>query len=447
MNISLEKSNDLNAVIKIDIVPEDYKKVVDDAIKSQAKKAKLPGFRPGMVPPSHIRRTYGKAILLDEINNMVSNGISNYISENKVEILGQPLPKEDAESKEYKWDFNDEFSFQYEVGLAPEVKIPFTEKTSLKEYVIKADEETLATRMSSLRKSYGKRTNPEVSEDGDMVFGEVKQLAADGAELEGGISNTASLRIDLVEDKAIKKSLIGLKKEDTLEIDLKKAYDNETLAKLLSISEEEATNLTGNFKLTVKNINRLEEADLNQEFFDKVFGEGAVKNEEEFKARVKEEVESMFVQNANQKLQNDMYTLGMEKVNVEFPDIFLKKWLKATNEKLNDEEIDEGYGDFIKNLKWTLIENKIIQENKLDIQYEEVFQTAKDRLAAQLQMYGQQSFNDEQLGQYATQLLQDKEQANRIFDEVKALKVFNHLKEKVNVEKEDIAYNEFLKLK
>lgn len=446
MNISQENIDDLNAVISIDIKPEDYKTVVEDAIKTQAKKANIPGFRPGKVPASHVKRMYGKSILLDEINRLVSSSLNDYLTENKIEILGQPLPKEDEMDQEYNWDYNDEFTFRYEVGLTPKVETPFSDKTTLTEYVIKADEETLKTRISHLRKSYGKRTNPEVAEAEDMVFGDLKELDAEGKVNEEGINVSSALRIDLVEDKKIKKSLIGLKKDDVVVIDLKKAYNKDVIAKLLSITLEEAEDLSATFELTVKNINRLEEAELDKEFFDKVFGEDVIKTEEEFNTRVKEEVEGMFVQSADQKLQNDIYTLGMDTVKAEFPDAFLKRWLKVTNENLSEEEVEEGYEDFKKNLKWNLIENKIITENGLEIKYEEVFQTAKERLESQLKLYGQASFTDEQLGQYAAQLLQDKEQANRIFDEVKALKVFDFIKGNAKIEKKEINHDEFLKL-
>lgn len=446
MNISQENIDDLNAVISIDIKPEDYKTVVEDAIKTQAKKANIPGFRPGKVPASHVKRMYGKSILLDEINRLVSSSLNDYLTENKIEILGQPLPKEDEMDQEYNWDYNDEFTFRYEVGLTPKVETPFSDKTTLTEYVIKADEETLKTRISHLRKSYGKRTNPEVAEAEDMVFGDLKELDAEGKVNEEGINVSSALRIDLVEDKKIKKSLIGLKKDDVVVIDLKKAYNKDVIAKLLSITLDEAEDLSATFELTVKNINRLEEAELDKEFFDKVFGEDVIKTEEEFNTRVKEEVEGMFVQSADQKLQNDIYTLGMDTVKAEFPDAFLKRWLKVTNENLSEEEVEEGYEDFKKNLKWNLIENKIITENGLEIKYEEVFQTAKERLESQLKLYGQASFTDEQLGQYAAQLLQDKEQANRIFDEVKALKVFDFIKGNAKIEKKEINHDEFLKL-
>ena len=449
MNISHQNIDEINAVITVDLVPEDYNPQVDKAIKEQAKKAKLPGFRPGMVPVSHIRRTYGKAILFDEINRLVSDHINQYISDNKLDILGQPLPKEDDKS-DYNWDFNDTFSFNYEIGLAPQFEIPFNEKSKFPEYVIKADEETLESRMKNLRRSYGKMTNPEVSEDGDVLYAELKQLDTEGNELEGGIVNTASVRTDLVADKKIKKTLIGLKKDDEVTLDVKKAFKNASdIARILGVTEEEVESLDNPvFKLTVKNINRLEEAELTEDFYNKLFGEGVVKTEAEFKEKVREEVESMFVQNAAQRLQNDLYLKGLETVEVDFPEAFLKRWLKATNPEIKEDELEEGFADFLKNLKWTLIENRIISQNNLQVKYEEVLALAKERIAAQIRMYSPgQEPTDDQLAQYAVQLLGDKEQANRLFDEMKALKVFDYLKGLVKLEKKEIEYNKFLELK
>ncbi len=448
MNISHENIDDINAVITVDLTPEDYNPQVDKAIKEQAKKAKLPGFRPGLVPASHIRRTYGKAILFDEVNRLVSDQINTYIGENKLEILGQPLPKEDDKA-DYNWDFKDTFSFHYEIGLAPQFDIPFTAKSKFTEYTIKADKETLESRIKNLRRSYGKMTNPDVSEDGDVLYAELKQVAADGQEVAGGVVNTGSVRTDLVEDKKIKKSLVGLKKDSEVIVDLKKAFKEADIARILGIKEEEVAALEpATFKLTVKNVNRLEEADLNDEFYTKLFGEGVVKTEEEFKEKVREEVESMLVQNATQKLQNDIYTQGMEAVKAEFPDAFLKRWLKATNPEIKEDELEEGFADFLKNLKWTLIENRVITQNGLEVKYEEVLALAKERIAAQIKLYSPgQEPTDQQLAQYAVQLLGDKEQANRLFDEMKALKVFDYLKGLVKLDKKEIEYDKFLELK
>jgi trigger factor len=448
MNITQDKIDNLNSVLTVKINPEDYKERVEKAIKAQAKKAKLPGFRPGMVPAAHIKKMYGKSILVDEVNAILNDALSNYITDNKLEVLGQPLPKVD-DSKEFNWDFTDDFEFVYELGLAPEFELGFTSKDKLTYYQVKVDPGTLASRITNLRKSYGKMSNPDVSADDDVLYADLKQLSADGSVFEGGISATASVRLDQVSDTKIKKSLIGLKNEAVVNVDLQKAFDGNAtiIAKVLNISEEDAQDLKSKFQLTVQNINRLEEGDLNQEFFDKIFGADVVKTEKEFKEKIKEELESMMVQNADQKLQADMLQFGIEKAKLSLPDEFLRRWLKATNEKLSDEELAQGYDDFARNLRWTLIENKIIKDNKLEIKYEEVFAAAKNRLDSQFRMYSPQPLSEEQLGQYTAQFLQNKENANRIFEEVKAQHVFEYLKGVITLDKKDIQYDKFLDLK
>src|SRR6201996_2513194 len=446
MNISQEKIDSLNAVVTINMKPEDYQPRVEKAIKDHAKKAKIPGFRPGMVPAAHIKKMYGKSILVDEVNNLLSDTLNNYIDEQQLEVLGQPLPKMD--DKEYNWDFADDFEFNYEVGLAPAFDIDFSSKDKVTQYVIKADPETLAARITNIRKSYGKMTNPDVSADGDVLYAELVQLSPDGSVFDGGISNTTSVRLDQVQDEKIKKSLIGLKKDDEVVLDIQKAYKNDAtrIAAILKVDEDIATDLKSKFRLTVKNVNRLEESDLNQEFFDKLFGEGTVTTEDEFRGKITEEVEAMFAQDSERKLQNDLYKLSIDKAKFDLPDEFLKRWLKATNEKLTDEELTGGYNDFAQNLKWTLLENKIIKDNKIEIKYEEVFAAAKQRLDAQFRMYSPQPIADEQLAQYTVQFLQNKEEANKIFEEVKALKVLDYLKSIVTLDKKEVSDNDFKEL-
>ena len=447
MNISQEKKDNLNAVIKININTEDYQERVDKAIKDQAKKAQIPGFRKGMVPPSHIKRMYGKSILVDEINNLLSDTLNNYLNEQQLEVLGQPLPQVEDE-KAYNWDFTDNFEFNYEVGLAPEFTVDFSSADKLNAYKIKVDDETLASRISNLRRSYGKMTNPDVSADGDVLYAELKQLSPDGSVFEDGISNTASVRLDQVQDEAIKATLIGLKKDDVVEFDIQQAFNNEAarVAALLKIEEAEAADLKSKFQLTVKNVNRLEESDLDQAFFDKIFGEGEVTTEEEFRTKITGELEGMMVQDSDNKLQGEMYKYVLDKVNFELPDEFLKRWLKATNEKLSDEELAGGYDDFAKNLKWTLIGNKIIQANDIKIEYNDVLDLAKGRIDQQFRMYSPQPISEEQLNQYAVQFLQDKENANRIFEEAKSLKVFEYLKGIFTLDEKEITFEEFGKL-
>ncbi|GAA4087836.1 trigger factor [Mucilaginibacter panaciglaebae] len=448
MNITQEKIDNLNAVLKVNIEPADYEARVEKAIKDHAKKAKMPGFRPGMVPPSHIKKMYGKSILVDEVNTLLSDTLNNYISEQKLEVLGQPLPKLD-DKQEYNWDFADNFEFNYEIGLAPEFNIDFSSKDKLTQYIIKIDDETLAERVKNIRRSYGKMTNPDVSAEDDVLYVQLTQLSPDGSVFDGGISNTTSVRLEQIKDEKIKKSLTGVKKNDEITLDIQKAYGNDApkVAAILGIDESEAADLKSNFKLTVKNVNRLEESDLNQEFFDKLFGAGVVTDEAGFTAKITEELEMMMNQDAERRLQNDIYTYSIDKVQFELPDDFLKRWLKATNEKLTDEELEGGYKDFAQNLKWTLIENKIIKDNGIEIKYEEVFAAAKQSLDAQFRMYSPSPLTEEQLGQYTVQYLQNKENANKVFDEVKALKTIDHIKSVVTLDKKEIPYNEFKELK
>jgi len=447
MNITQEKIDDLNAIVKIKISPEDYTEKVDKTIKEQAKKSTIAGFRKGMVPPSHIKRMFGKSILVETVNTLLSENLNKYLTESKVEILGQPVPVVDN-AKDFKWDGTDEFEFDYELGLAPKFDISITAEDKFTQYIVKADEETLASRIKNIRRSYGKMTNPEVSAEDDVLYADLTQLSPDGSVFEGGITSTGSIRLDLVKDAEILKSLIGLKKDDVFELDVQKAFEGNAavIAKLLNIEEEDAKDLTSKFQVTVKNINRLGEADLNQEFFDKIFGEGVVTDEAGFTAKITEEIEGMFKQDADRKLQNDMYTQLTESVKIDLPDAFLRKWLKATNDKVSDAELAEGYDDFAKNLKWTLIENKIITDNEIKIDYKDVFETAKQRLDAQFRMYSPAPMPEDQLAQYTTTFLQEKDNGNRIFEEVKAIKVFEYIQSVATLEQKDIAYNKFTEM-
>ena len=447
MNISQEKTGNLSAIVKININPEDYQPRVDKAIKDHAKKAKIPGFRPGMVPPSHIKKMYGKSILVDEINNLLSDTLNKYIEDEQLKVLGQPLPKMD-DHRHYNWDFTDNFEFDYELGLAPDFQVEFSPADKLTQYVIKVDDETLAARIKNIRRSYGKMTNPDVSAGDDVLYAELVQLSPDGSVFDDGISNTASVRLDQVKDEAIKTSLVGLKKGDEVTLDIQKAFDNDAtkVAGLLKIEEDTAADLKSNFRLTVKNVNRLEESDLTQEFFDKLFGEGEVTTEDEFRQRIAGEIEAMMAQDAERRLQEDIYKYALNKVQFNLPDDFLKRWLKASDEKMTPEELEGGYNDFAQNLKWTLIGNKIVADNNIEIKYEDVFQTAKMRLGQQFRMYSQLPLSEEQLDQYTVQYLQKKENANKIFEEVKALYVFNFIKGLVTLERKELTQAEFQEL-
>ena len=444
MRITRNNIDDLNAVITVVIKADDYQEKLEKSLKEQAKKAKLPGYRPGMVPIAQIKRMYGKGMLVEEINKQLSDAVNNYIKQNEIEILGQPLPKEDDTN--FKWEIGEEFTFNYEIGLAPIVRTEFTANDSLTQYVIKVDEETLNARIKNLRRSYGKMTNPEVVEDGDVIFGDFVQLQNDGVVLENGVKVTSTLRLDIINDEAIKNTLIGLKREDVVaSFDLVNAVENEgQLRKILKLDDSNAIIPKSNFQLTIKNINRLEESDLDLNFYNKIFGEDAgVNTEEEFRSRITTELEAMIAQDADKKLAADLYKYGVSKLDLQLPDEFLKRWLKATNKEVTDEELEKGYEDFATNLKWTLVENKIIKENKIEIKYEDVFAAAKKRLDAQFRMYSPTPVEEDQLAQYAAQYLKEGANANQVFDEVKSNKVFEFLKTVITLNQKQIDFKEF----
>ena len=447
MNITKQQVDSLNAIVSIKIEPADYTPAVEKSIKDQAKKAKIPGFRPGLVPPAHIKRMYGKSILVETINTLLSDSLNKYITDNQIDVFGQPLPKIDRE-KEFNWDFDASFEFDYEIGLAPEFSVDLSSKDKVTQYRIKADDSLLAERVKNIRRAYGKMTNPEVSADDDVLYAELQQLAHDGTLFEDGITNTGSIRMEYIVDEAVKASLIGLKKGDELTIDVQKAYGHDAarIAGLLGIDEETAAELRTDFKLTVKNINRLEESDLDQAFFDKLFGEGTVTTEEEFRTKITEEVEGMLNQDAEQKLQNDLYEYTLDKINFELPDDFLKRWLLATNENLTEEELNKDYENFAKNLKWTLIETKILKEANIELKYDEVFALAKERLNAQFRMYSPQPLSEEQLAQYTVQYLQNKDNGSKTFEELKAIKTLEHLKTVFTLDVKEVSKDEFSKL-
>lgn len=443
MRITRNNIDDLNAVISVVIKPDDYQEAVEKALKAQAKKTKLPGYRPGTVPMAQIKRMYGKNLLLEEINKVLSEAVNNYITQNEIEILGQPLPIQN--DSQYKWEIGEDFTFDYEIGLAPIIRTEFTANDTLTQYIIKVDEETLASRIKNLRRSYGKMTQPETSMDGDVLLADFTQLANDGSVLENGLNLTSTLRLDIITE-AYKHQLINLKREDAIEsFDLVAAIADEVqLRKILKLDDQDAIIPQSKFKITIKNINRLEESDLDINFYNKVFGEDAgVNTEDEFRTKITAELELMMAQDADRKLAADFFKYGNTKMDIQLPNEFLKRWLKTVNKDVSDEDLEKGYADFATNLRWTLVENQIIKQNNIKINYQDVFAAAKQRLDAQFRMYSPTPIAEEQLAEYATQYLKETANANQVFDEVKSAKVFEHLKTVITLIKKEIDFKEF----
>jgi len=444
MNIIQENIDELNAVLKVKVVANDYLPKVETALKDYQKKASIPGFRPGKVPTGMIKKMYGKSIMVDEINKLLNDSLYNYLHENKIEVLGNPLPKADSV---IDWDNQQEFEFLYEMGLAPKFNVELSPKDKFVYQTVKIDDDLVNKYVTDIAKRYGKVESVEVSGDADLLNGDFVELDANGEILAGGIFKTGSLFLDRVKDEATKKALIGLKKDDKVVLDANKLSENATdLAALLGIDKEKAEGLNCKLQFTVKGVSRLAAAEINQEFFNKIYGEGNVTTEEEFKAKIKDELANMFVNDSERKFYNDVVEHLMNKVNFNLPTEFLKRWIVAANEKpVTFEQVDSEFDNYSKGLKWQLIENKIIKDNNLEVSKEEVVDHTKELIIQQFAQMGQGDMGEEELNQTAQRVLSNQEEAKKLYEKLYGQKVMELFKTKFTLENKEVAYDDFFK--
>lgn len=448
MNIVQENIDELNAVLRVKVVAEDYLPKVESAIKEHQKKVAMPGFRPGKVPAGMIKKMYGKSILVDEINKLLNDSLYKYLNENKIEVLGNPLPKADS-SLSIDWDNQKEFEFLYEMGLTPKFDVELSAKDKFSYQTVKIDDELINKYVSDIAKRYGKVETVDVSAEGDMLNGDFVEVDAKGEIVPGGIFKTASVFLDRIKDEATKKALTGLKKEDKAVLEASKLADTAAdIATLLGISAETAENLTAKVQFTVKNISRLAGADVNQELFDKIYGEGKVTGEEEFKTKIREELAAMFVNDSERKFYNDVVDHLMNKINFELPHDFLKRWIIAVNEKpVSPEQVESEYDGYSKGLKWSLIENKIIKDNDIKVSNEEVIEATKRLILEQFGRYSPMPMADEELNKTVERVLSNQEEAKKIYERLYGDKVLALFKTKFTLENKEIAYDDFYKAK
>ena len=441
MDITLDKKNTTEASIKIKLIEKDYQHKVEEKVKDYAKKANIKGFRPGKVPVGLIKKMYGKSILVEEINHMLSHAVNDYVKENNLNIIGQPLPNQE-EAEKIDWDTQTEFEFNYEIGLVDDFKYDVSKKQKIKGYTIEIDDKTLDETITNLKKQFGNSINPEASEAGDSLYGTFAQV-------DGDISNDTLLEIDSIEKKEQKK-FIGVKAEDTIEFDINKAIkDSTALISMLNISEDEANALKGKFTFTVKNVNRVEPAEINQDLFDKVFGKDAVKTEKEFIDKIKETVSNNYSRETNFFLESAIRDHFVEKTKMETPDTFLKKWLLASNEgKVTEEDIEKEFDATIKNLKWDLIKNKIAEDNELKVDNAEVVDKAKSMI---MEQFGGQAIAEQladKMDEFADNYLKGNNGENymQVFQQVHNDKIMNFIKDNVTISDKKVSVDEFQKI-
>ncbi|NVO02498.1 MAG: trigger factor [Bacteroidetes bacterium] len=446
MNIVKENTGELSALLRINLVADDYQPQIEKVLREQQKKASMPGFRPGKVPFSLVKKMYGKSVMVDEINKFLNDTLYNYLKENNIDILGNPLPSEE-QTPDVDWDNQTEFEFCYEIGLVPKVEISVSDKQKLNYYNITVSDEVVEKYLGDIRKRYGKFSTPETSEDGDLLYGEFKELDDAGNVIENGITNKASLSLEFIKSKTIKKSLIGLKKDDELTIDVAKATQNLTeTAAILAITKEEAEKLKSNFKFTLLGISRVEPAELNEELFEKIYRNDAVKTEAELRDRIKKDAEISFVQESQKKFMSDAVELLIKEAKIQLPDEFLKKWLLTTNEKITPEQLVSEYQMYSDSMRWQLIENRLIIDNEIKVTEEEIKAYFKDFINKQLAQYGQEATPEDKLDEIAENLMKNKEEVKKVNDKLFDDKLYNHFETNFKVTKKDVTYEEFVKL-
>lgn len=445
MNITKEQIDELNAVVKIALSPDDYQPKVEKAIKEYAKKANIPGFRPGKAPAGIIKKMYGKAILADEVNRLLFDSIYEYIEKEKLEILGNPMPKNDTE---VNWDNPSNMEFNYRLGLAPKFEVKLSADKSFDYITIKVDDEMVNEQIKYMRERYGKIVQAEESQEDDMLMGMFEQLDADGNVLEGGIKKSSTIFIRRVEDEATKKSLIGLKKGDTINLNPHKVWaDNAVLARMLGVEEAIAKDLNGNFKFTVNDISRVEPADLNQEFFDKIYGEGNITSEEQMREKIIAEIKAYYNNESERKFFNDVVTYLMNEINFNLPDEFLKSWMLTVSEKpVTPEQLEADYPSYTRGLKWQLIENKIVIDHNLQATSEDLLEFTKQYLKERFMSYGHFNVTDEELNQAVRKVLQNQEEARKLYDQIVVKKMQELFKKTFKLVEKELPQKEFFEV-
>ena len=447
MNITKENIDDLNAVLSVNIVKADYEERVNEVLKDYKKKANINGFRPGKVPFGMIKKMYGLNVQVEEINKLVSEGINNYINEEEVEILGDPLPKiEDENSIDF--EAQDDFTFNFDIGIAPEFEVKLTAKNKLPFYEIKIDKKMKDDYLENYRRRFGDYSAGETIEEEDMIKANVAELGEDGNVVENGIfAENSTLSVNVIKDDKIKKQFLGSKTGDIIDIDINKAYPNDfEIAGILQMKKEEVGDIKGIFRISINEINRFSPAEVNQELFDKIYGEGTIKSEEEFMAKLETEIAENLKKESEYKALIDARTLAIEKTKFDLPEEFLKRWLKQANKELSEEEIEKDFENFLKDLRWQLIRNKIAKEKELKIEQEDLMAEARNFTRMQFQQYGLYYAADEQVDNFAQEMLKREEDYKKIADKVVEEKVVAEIKEMVKIETKKLTAEEFGKL-
>jgi len=436
MQITKEQIDELNAVVKVAITKDDYQEKVNKILNDYRKQANIPGFRKGQVPLGLIKKQYGKAVLVDEVNKLLQDNLNKYLTEEKLDVLGNPLPKQ---QENFDWD-KEELAFEFELGLAPEFDVNLKTKKSVTHYKIVADTKMVNEQVERIQKQYGKLVSKNVVEKNDEVNGTFKNEAEE-------IDNKTTIELSKIKSKKALDALTGAKVGDSITLKTKGLFTEDyLLSSALGVQGDDSKKLNIEVSFTIEEINERQLAPLDQELFDKLFGKDAISSEKELKARIKEDSEKQFEQQADQKLLNDITERLIEATKFNLPADFLKKWIQISGEKpLSEDEAKEEYERSEKGLRYQLIEGKIIRDNGLQVQLEELKEFAKGFIKSQMAQYGHLDPKEEELDSIAERVLGNQDEVKRLSEQLMSQKLLTLYKEKANLKSKEVSYDNFVK--
>jgi trigger factor len=449
MNIKKDSIDELNAVVTIKIEKPDYEERVDNVLKDYRKKARFDGFRPGKVPQGLVNKMYRKPVLVEEINKILGESLSKFLVDEKLNILGEPLPNEENPIH-IDWDHDSEFEFSFDIGLSPSLDFIISEKDKIPYYTIKVNEEEIGKQLDRISSRFGTFKDVEEVTEKELIKVDLSETDKKGELVENGIQvEDASISLEFVKDEKSKKKFIGTKIGDEILVDIKKTFENETdLAALLKVEKEKLAEIGSNFSIKIKSISRFEKPEINQELFDKVYGPEVVKSPEEFNAKIEEELKSAFARNSDYKFRLDAKEYYLSHFKQELPSGFLKRWLMHTNDgKLTREQIEQEFDHFVLDLKWQLIKGKVARDNEMKVNEEELVAHVMEVFRQQfVQYYGIAEVPKETLEKYAKESLAREEERNRYVESLMENKVLDFIQKTVKHEPKEVTLEKFNKM-
>lgn len=448
MNVKFEKVSEVQGLLSVSLEKADYQENVDKALKEARKKAQMPGFRPGMVPMSLIQKMYGKAIKADEINKILQDKVFNYIKENRIDMLGEPLPNDEKEAGMNLDD--DDMTFWFDIALAPIFDVNVTKEDSINYYDIKVTDEMVENQVKAYARQFGNYKQVDTYVNGDVVKGLLTELDMDGSDKENGIVvEGASVMPQFIKDENEKALFNNAVKGGKVIFNPFRAYEGNDveLSSLFNMKKEEVSGINSDFSLEIQDITRFVEAELNQELFDHVFGNGTVDSENAFRVKIEESITASFVPDSDYKFMMDARSYLMEKTGkLEFADDLLKRIMKANRKSDDKDNIDETFERSLEELTWHLIQEKLVEKYSIKVEDDDVRAMAREATRAQFAQYGMMNLPDDLLDNYSKEMLKKRETVDGLVNRAIENKLTVALKKDVKLKKKKVTLEEFNKL-